>query len=63
MKPFAPPKKKLIELLIMIVLAGVFYLIYPEMDAIVLFFFGFIWNWSASNELSDLFSNKRYRMS
>lgn len=63
MKPFAPPKKKLIELLIMMVLAGVFYLIYPEMDAIVLFLFGFIWNWSASNELSDLFSNKRYRMS
>ncbi|MFP5387415.1 MAG: hypothetical protein ACLGHN_15160 [Bacteriovoracia bacterium] len=63
MNTFAPPKKKLIELIIMLPLAGVYYLLYPEVDAIVLFLFGFIWNWSASNELSNLFSNKRYRMS
>lgn len=63
MKPFAPPKRKLLELLIMLVLAGVFYLIYPVLDATVLFAFGFVWNWAASNELSVLFENKRYRMS
>lgn len=63
MKAFAPPKRKLFELLIMLVLAGVFYLVYPEFDAIVLFVFGFVWNWAASNELSVLFENKRYRMS
>lgn len=63
MKSFAPPKRKLFELLIMLVLAVVFYLIYPVFDAIVLFVFGFVWNWAASNELSTLFENKRYRMS
>ena len=63
MMVFAPPKRKLLELGIMIILAGVFYLVYPEMDAVVLFIFGFVWNWAASNELSVLFENKRYRMS
>src|SRR5688500_8190193 len=63
MNAFAPPKRKLLELLIMLVLAGVFYLVYPEFDAVVLFVFGFVWNWAASNELSVLFENKRYRMS
>jgi hypothetical protein len=63
MKPFAPPKRKLIELVIMMILAGVFYVIYPEMDSLVLFLFGFIWNWSASNDLSVIFENRRNRMS
>lgn len=44
-------------------LALAFYLIYPNVDGAILFVFGFIWNWSASNDLSALFENKRYRMS
>lgn len=63
MTPFIPPKRKMLELVIMVILAGVFYLIYPSVDAITLFTFGFIWNWSASNDLDALFANKRYRMS
>lgn len=63
MTPMVPPRKKLIELGIMLILAGVFYLIHPDTDAVMLFVFGFVWNWSASNDLSALFENKRYRMS
>lgn len=63
MKTFAPPKRKLIELGIMIVLTGIFYVIYPVPEALTLFVFGYVWNWAASNELSSLFENKRYRMS
>lgn len=63
MTSFVPPKRKLIELLVMLILAGVLYLMYPNMDAVVLFLFGFIWNWSASNDLTFYFTNRRNRMS
>lgn len=63
MTTFIPPKKKLFELVIMAVMAGVFYFIHPSLDAVILFVFGFIWNWTASNDLSLLFENRRYRMS
>ncbi len=63
MTPMVPPRRKLIELGIMLILAGVFYLIHSDTDAVMLFVFGFVWNWSASNDLSALFENKRYRMS
>lgn len=63
MTPLIPPKRKMIELGIMVVLAAVFYLLYPNPDAAMLFVFGFIWNWSASNDLTVLFENRRYRMS
>jgi hypothetical protein len=63
MKPFAPPKRKLYELIVLVVLAAIFYLIHPQVEAIVLFAFGFIWNWAASNDLSVMFENRRYRMS
>lgn len=63
MTPMVPPRRKLVELGIMLIFAGVFYLIHPNTDAVMLFVFGFVWNWSASNDLSALFENKRYRMS
>lgn len=63
MTPMVPPKRKMIELGIMLVLAVVFYLIHPSTDAVMLFVFGFVWNWAASNDLSALFENRRYRMS
>ncbi len=63
MTPMIPPRRKLIELGIMIILTGVFYLLYPSPDAAMLFVFGFVWNWSASNDLTALFENRRYRMS
>lgn len=63
MKPFAPSKRKLLELAIMLVLSGVFYLFYPHVEGLVLFIFGFIWNWCASIELNPIFENRRYRFS
>ena len=61
---FIPPKRKLIDLVLLLFLLVTFYFIYPHLEALTLFAFGFIWNWSASNDLSDLFEhNKRYRLS
>lgn len=61
---FIPPKKKLLELGLLLILTPIFYFIYPSFDALILFVFGFIWNWSASNDLTELFEiNKRYRFS
>lgn len=61
---FIPPKRKLLELGVLAVLSLVFFFIYPSFDGLILFVFGFIWNWSASNDLSVLFdNNKRYRFS
>lgn len=63
MMPFIPPKRKLLELVVLIVLAIIFYFIYPSFEALTLFAFGFIWNWAASNDLSMMLDNNRYRMS
>lgn len=63
MKPFSPPKRKLFDLLGLVIISGVFYLLYPSIDAVILFILGFIWNWSVSIDLSLLFENRRYRFS
>lgn len=60
---FIPPKRKLLELAVLVVLALIFYFVYPSFEALTLFAFGFIWNWSASNDLSMMLDNNRYRMS
>lgn len=63
MTTFIPPKRKMIEFFILPVLLLIFWFIYSSPEAISLFAFGYIWNWSASNDLEFLFQNKRYRMS
>jgi hypothetical protein len=63
MKPFSPSKRKLIELVILVVLAGIFYIFYPKIEGVILFVFGFIWNWCASIELDPIYENRRYRFS
>lgn len=63
MNKFFIPRRKVIELALLPVFLGVFFLIYPHTEGLVLFAFGFIWNWAASNDLEKLFENKRYRMS
>jgi hypothetical protein len=47
----------------MVVLAAIFYFFYPRMEGVVLFIFGFIWNWCASIDLDPLYENRRYRFS
>ncbi len=63
MTTFIPPKRKMIEFFILPAFLGVMYFFYPKIEAVALFAFGYIWNWSASNDLGLLFENKRYRMS
>jgi hypothetical protein len=63
MMTFIPPKKKLVELLVLPISAIIFISFSANSDIIILFFLGYIWNWSASNDLVPLFENKRYRMS
>lgn len=63
MNNFLIPKKKFLELLILPIFLGIFYFLYPHTEGLVLFGFGFIWNWSASNDLAKLFENRRYRVS
>lgn len=63
MKPFVPTKRKLVELLLLFVLAGVFFFFYPKLEGTILFVFGYIWNWSASIELDPMYEHRRYRFS
>ncbi len=43
--------------------AGAVYLLYPSIDAVVLFISGFVWNWAASIDPGPLFENRRFRFS
>lgn len=63
MTPFVPPKRKLYELLGLVGFDLLVYLLFPNLDAVILFSLGFIWNWAASNDLSHIFENRRYRFS
>jgi hypothetical protein len=60
---FVPPGRKLVELLVSLGIAGIIYLFYPNLDAVILFISGFVWNWSASIDPGPLFENRRYRFS
>ncbi len=63
MSSFVPPRRKLWELLAALGVAGVLYLFYRNLDAVILFISGFVWNWSASIDPGPLFENRRYRFS
>ena len=63
MNLIVPPKRKLIELVIMLFLTIGFYFIHSDTDALILFIFGFIWNWSASHDFADVPDKGRNRMS
>lgn len=63
MNKFLIPRRKVIELSLLPLFLGIFFFFYPHSEGLVLFAFGFIWNWAASNDLEKLFENKRYRLS
>ncbi|MES2528622.1 MAG: hypothetical protein V4598_16180 [Bdellovibrionota bacterium] len=60
MRPFLTSKRKLIDLIVVITVSAV---IWPllGMEAAFLFCFGFIWNWAASQDLTQYMSGKSYR--
>ena len=63
MKPFLTTQRKMIELLLLLVLDVILYFVWPSFPAIMLFTLGYIWNWTASQNLDVFFQNGRYRFS
>ncbi|WP_408098608.1 hypothetical protein ACJVC5_06775 [Peredibacter sp. HCB2-198] len=60
---FLIPRRKIIELCLLPLFLLVIYFIWSSFEVMSLFAFGYVWNWAASNDLTALFENKRYRMS
>jgi hypothetical protein len=64
MNQFFISKRKTLELGVMILLDGLFYLLWDSFDFVILFSLGFIWNWVASQEATITLNNaRRYRFS
>jgi len=63
MNPFLTSKKKLLELLFLGVGLIVILIVWPSVDTAMLFCLGFIWNWTASQEILYAFDNRKYRFS
>ncbi len=60
MRPFLTSKRKLIDLVVISVLIAI---LWPTLgvEAALLFGSGFIWNWAASQDLSQYMAGKSYR--
>lgn len=60
MRPFLTSKRKLIDLIVVSVLVAI---LWPTLglEAAMLFASGFIWNWVASQDLSQYMEGKSYR--
>ena len=56
-------KRKKIEFFLLPIFLGVLYFFTSNIDAVVLFTFGYIWNWVCSIELDEMYSEKRYKFS
>lgn len=64
MNSFFISKRRTMELGIMVLLDGLFYLLWDSFDFVMLFTLGFIWNWVASQESTIVLKNtRRYRFS
>lgn len=63
MRPFLTSRRRMFDLLILLVLNVVFYFLWSSLDFNALFTLGFVWNWVASQDMSHFFEIKRYRFS
>lgn len=63
MKTLLISKRKTVELAVLLFLDIVFYFLWGSLSFVILFTLGFIWNWVASQDVSSLLENKRYRFS
>lgn len=64
MRPLIGDRRKTIELIVLLVLDLILYGIFSDLDLVTMFTLGFIWNWTASQDLSVIFEKKRrYRLS
>jgi hypothetical protein len=57
------PTRKILEIFFILVCSYGYFLVYPKWEGVLLFLFGFIWNWSASIPLDPIFENRNYRFS
>lgn len=63
MNKFGIPRIKLIELLVFAVINLILWFIFSDLNFLVLYSLGFIWNWVASYNMDSFFEMKRYRFS
>lgn len=63
MSGFFLTKRKTFEILILVFLAIVFYLLWGDLDFVILFSFGYVWNWVGSQQDSLSFEGKKYKYS
>ncbi len=64
MSSFFISRRKFFELLALIIIDLVFYFLWDNLDFVILFSFGYVWNWVASQESDVTLGNtKRYRFS
>lgn len=61
--PFLTTKRKMFDLLILLIIDVALYIIWNSVEVVTLFSFGFIWNWVASQDLTPLLEKRRYRFS
>ena len=60
MRPFLTSRRKLVDLLVLMVLAGVVWF-FSGYETTFLFSFGFLWNWVASQDLTQYMEGRSYR--
>ncbi len=60
MRPFLTTKRKLLDLVVVAVLAITVGFL-QGFETAILFAFGFIWNWAASQDLTGMMEGKNYR--
>lgn len=60
MRPFLASKRKLLDLLVLVVLASAVWFL-RDYESALLFSFGFIWNWVAGQDLTQYMEGKSYR--
>jgi hypothetical protein len=61
---FSVSKRKIVEIIVLIVFDALFYFLWGSWDFVILFSFGFVWNWVAAQESEVSYGNtRRYRFS
>jgi branched-subunit amino acid transport protein AzlD len=63
MKPFFSSKRKMIEILVLLIINLFTYVLWSDGKFVALFSLGFVWNWVASQDLQLILENRRYRLS
>jgi hypothetical protein len=61
---FSVSKRKIVEIIVLIAFDALFYFLWGSWDFVILFSFGFVWNWVAAQESEVSYGNtRRYRFS